>query len=122
MIRKLGSDLQKMESLIEHSELDDISIYELSGEAGKLKVRLDSLDLKQNLTLFFAVIGVIIMLVGFRLWKRKEQDIRDKILEIEHIIKQKERDRKGKKKKEKHRAEALTAAVQQELEQMEALS
>jgi hypothetical protein len=35
----------------------------------------------------FAFVGFVVMLLGFSLWKRKEQNLRDMILSMEHAEK-----------------------------------
>lgn len=119
MIRRLDSDLHKIEDVILKSHLPPIVIFELQGQVSKLSVSLDALRLKQNITIGIVIAGLLIMVYGFLKWKEKEQDIRDKILEIEHIIKQKERDGESKnKKKKKHKPFEITEAVNQMMEQL----
>jgi hypothetical protein len=99
MVTRLDNELQEIELYIRKSDLSAMELIQLDGEVNKLNVALDTLWLKQIFCLTFTVLGIGIMIFGFLRWKKKEQDIRDKILDIEHTIKQLESEKKRKKKK-----------------------
>lgn len=90
-IRRMSQDLVEIEHLIETSNLSPKEEIEFSGEISKLNVALDTLHLKQYGYIFFASVGFILMVVGFFAWHNKEQKLRDKMLTIEHAIKELEK-------------------------------
>ena len=87
MLSRQGEDLHKVEEIVEASALDPLTKIELQGEISKLNVSLNSLS-KKFWTCFILIgSGFIVMVWGFWLWKRKEQNFRDEILRIEKDIK-----------------------------------
>lgn len=115
-LKLLNSDITAIEKEIDHSGLLQITRIELKGEISKMRLNLDSIRLKLYSCLYIAIFGFLIVIFGFLRWKMKEQNIRDKMLEIEHILKQQERDTKRKHKKKK---KAIQSSMQ-ELEQRQA--
>lgn len=101
----LCEELRDVKTIIGKAHFSEIQTTILNSRVNKLNVSLDNLKSKRFFCFLCIALGFISMIVGFFLWKRKEQDIRDKILEIEHIIKQKERDKKPKSKKKKKQTE-----------------
>jgi len=86
-IRLMNEELQKLAKEIEASKLDPISRIEMNGSLSKLNVKIDSLWLKLMICFFFVFAGCVVMIWGFGLWKRKEQNLRDMILSMEHAEK-----------------------------------
>lgn len=100
-IKRLDSDLHSIDVIISTANLDQVEAFELKGKVSKLNVGLDTLALKQGFCIGFVGIGIVIMIFGFWRWQKREQNIRDKILRIEHALKIKERNGKIKHKKNK---------------------
>jgi hypothetical protein len=86
-IRLMDRELEKLATEIDGSRLDPISKIEMDGSLSKLNVKIDSLWLKEMICFGFAFVGFVVMLLGFSLWKRKEQNLRDMILSMEHAEK-----------------------------------
>jgi len=87
MIKRMDEDLQKIDNIINSSDLTLIQTVKIKGEISKLNIALDALRLKQWGYVSFAIIGFGLMLYGFVRWHSREQKLRDKMLEIEHAIK-----------------------------------
>lgn len=83
-IQLMDKELKKLAKEINNSKLDPVSIIEMNGSLSKINIKIDSLWLKEMICFVFAGLGCTIMVVGFSLWKRKEQNLRDKMLSIEH--------------------------------------
>lgn len=90
-IRRMKQDLLQIEHFIESSELDPDTEIKLSGEISKISVSLDNLSIKQWGYISFAIVGCGLMAFGFLKWHYKEQKLRDKMLAIEHAIKELEK-------------------------------
>lgn len=90
-IRRMKQDLLQIEHFIESSELDPAKEIKLSGEISKISVSLDNLSIKQWGYISFAIAGCGLMIFGFIKWHYKEQKLRDKMLAIEHTIKELEK-------------------------------
>ncbi len=101
-IRHMEQDLLQIERFIESCELDTNQEIKLSGEISKISVLLDNLHMKLIGYIVFACIGFALMVFGFIKWHYKEQMLRDKMLAIEHAIKELEKlnFRSGKREKD----------------------
>jgi hypothetical protein len=113
-IKWLDTDLKSIERVVNTSNLTFIEKIEFKGQLSGLNARLDTLKIRQTIYVICVLAGVVVMVLGFLFWKRKEQDLRDKILDIEHTIKQLERESKAKKKKKKHKAADTQTIVHSE--------
>lgn len=111
MIQQQDEDLQKIEDFIAKSELNPIEMLELDGKVSRLSVKLDALWVKQFWCIVLLISGIGIMVWGFLRWKKKEQNLRDKILEIEYDLKRNEELREKKKHKKKLQKERITEEI-----------
>ncbi len=109
-VNKLIKDLREVKNEIKDAKLDDLITIELNAKVSKMRLNLDSIQLKLYTCISFVVIGLLVMIFGFLRWKKREQDIRDKILAIEHILKEQKRDTKRKHKKKK---KAIQSSMQE---------
>lgn len=103
-IRRMKQDLLQIEHFIESSELDPEKEIKLYGEISKISVALDNLLLKLVGYILFGCVGCGLMIYGFIKWHYKEQKLRDKMLEIEHAIKELEKLNLRYRKEEKSSA------------------
>lgn len=90
-IRRMKQDLIQLEHFIESSKLDPEQEIKLAGEISKINIVLDSLFIKLMGYIIFACLGFGLMVFGFFKWHYKEQNLRDKMLKIEHAIKELEK-------------------------------
>ncbi len=90
-IRRMHEDLLQIETFLEKAHLNPKDEITLSGKISKINVALDTLRLKQWGYIGFASLGLVFMFYGFIKWHYKEQKLRDKMLEIEHAIKELEK-------------------------------
>ncbi|MNJ89094.1 hypothetical protein D3C87_66550 [compost metagenome] len=87
-IQLMEQDLLQIERFIESYNLDPRQEIKLLGDISKISVALDNLYLKQSGYIVFACIGCILMVFGFFKWHHKDQKLRDKMLAIEHALKE----------------------------------
>lgn len=90
-ILQMEQDLLQIERFIASCQLDPKDEIALSGDISKISVALDNLSIKQRGYIGFGCIGFALMIFGFFKWHYKEQQLRDKMLEIEHAIKELEK-------------------------------
>lgn len=90
-IRQMEQDLLQIERFIASCKLDPKDEIALSGDISKISVSLDNLSVKQSGYIGFGCLGCALMIFGFFKWHYKEQKLRDKMLEIEHAIKELEK-------------------------------
>lgn len=90
-IRQMEQDLLQIERFIASCQLDPKDEIALSGDISKISVSLDNLSVKQRGYIGFGCVGLALMIYGFIKWHYKEQKLRDKMLEIEHAIKELEK-------------------------------
>jgi hypothetical protein len=90
-IRQMEQDLLQIEGFIANCQLDPKDQIELSGDISKISVALDNLSVKKRGYIVFGSLGFALMLFGFIKWHYKEQKLRDKMLAIEHAIKELEK-------------------------------
>ena len=114
-VNKLIKDLQEVKDEIKDAKLTDLITIELNAKVSKMRLILDSIQLKLYTCISFVVIGLFVMIFGFLRWKKRDQDIRDKMLEIEHILKQQERDMSQQRKKKT----ILSSSLEQEKQHSE---
>ncbi|TSJ46511.1 hypothetical protein [Fluviicola chungangensis] len=110
-IRQMEQDLLQIERFIESCKLDPDEEIKLSGNISKISVALDNLSLKKNGYIGFAIIGCVLMAFGFIKWHYKEQHLRDKMLKIEHAIKELEKLNLRYGKEEKNSTAELMAKI-----------
>lgn len=89
-IKILDENLQKIKQIVINSDLGPIIKIELYGEISKLKVELDSMSFKLRACFGFTILGFCIMVFGFLRWHKREQTLRDQMLEMEHDQKKRE--------------------------------
>lgn len=89
-INRLGQDLQKLQKIVAQTPFKTLEKIELEGKISKLKVEVDALNLKFWSYAVMMSFGLVVMAIGFRRWKNKEQNIRDNILFLEHRLKERE--------------------------------
>lgn len=87
-LRLMEQDLLQIERFLETYNLDPGQKIKLSGDISKISVALDNLYLKQSGYIVFACIGCLLMAFGFFKWHHKDQKLRDKMLAIEHALKE----------------------------------
>ena len=86
-LRRMHQDLLKIERFVEKADLSPKDQISILGKLSKLNVGFDTLRLKKWGYIVFGLIGLAFMVYGFWKWHRKEQKLRDNMLEIEHAIK-----------------------------------
>ncbi|MCE3294900.1 MAG: hypothetical protein K0R65_614 [Crocinitomicaceae bacterium] len=89
-IKMLDENLQKIKQTVINSDLRPIVKIELYGEISKQKVELDSMIFKLKACIGFTILGALIMIFGFWRWHKREQTLRDQMLEMEHEQKKRE--------------------------------
>lgn len=86
----MNADLQKTNEKMQRSNLNSITKIKLNGKIKKLNVELNALNLKLWSYVIICIGGAFIMRRGFKHWQKREQNLRDRILEIEHLLKERE--------------------------------
>jgi hypothetical protein len=89
LLKKMDAELQNISEVIEKSELEETDKVDLEAEVGKLYVTLDYLNYKIKGCYILGVFGILLMILGFVQWNRREQKYRDGLLKIEYHLKNK---------------------------------
>lgn len=92
-IRQLGQDLEKIQNVVSRTIFKPMDKIELNGKLSKLKVEIDTLRLKLWVYIGITLSGIVVMVFGFFRWLKREQNWRDRILIIEHTLKESEKNR-----------------------------
>jgi|GEM_PF-4609895 len=100
-LQRMERNLVLLEKEVDAAELDELETYILQGKIRKLSVSIDTLRIKYYGYLGFAVLGCSLMTFGFVRWHSREQKLRDKMLTIEHALKELERGHFGQNRKRK---------------------
>lgn len=96
LLGKIDSELHYIEKSIKSAKLTPLQKIKLFGELSKMNIALDSLLSKRNFCFGFVTIGLLTMFFGFARWHKREQKLRDQMLEIEHMLKQLEGNKMAK--------------------------
>jgi hypothetical protein len=80
MVRRLGNDLNSISDTIKNSGLSALEQEVLLTDVRKLQVQNDNYRIKTTEFLTTLILGFILIIMGFLLWFKKDQVIKDKIL------------------------------------------
>jgi hypothetical protein len=76
---------------IDNRAIDFSKGTKLTARINKINVKLDAMSLKLWLYICVLCLGFLVMVFGFWRWKKREQDLRDNMLLIEHAMKEREK-------------------------------
>ncbi len=92
-LKELDKDLSEIKKVIfKIKNLSLLKKIKFRGKISKLKIEIDALKLKSLTYGIITFIGFLVMVFGFFRWNKREQVLRDGILKLDHLFKERQQE------------------------------